>query len=199
MISHTLKVFIFSFVIGVSTVSCSTSDDIQITPPTKENIVDLSAPHIFLFSSRSIFQQSTFIEKAVTDKGTEQLETEWEELVKGKQPVSFTISNDNLEIYFTTGENKAFAISIIDNEIYIELKKGSPYLFAKLSKDHKTLTVVSSFFQIKGTTITTNKLIEESLDQYLPVGIHSYFIMYDYLKDIEGKYLQVAFEYNIKS
>lgn len=197
MISNPLRAFIFSLFIGISTGACS-SDDLKTTPPIEESIVDLSTPRIFLFSSRVILQQSTFIEKAVTDKGTERLETEWEEQVKRNQPVSFTISNDRLEIYFATGENKAFATNIKNNQINIVLSDGTPYLFATLSKDNKNLSVVSSFYKIKGVDRIQNTVKEDYLHAYVPIGLHNYNIKYDHLKDIQGQYLRIAFEYKIK-
>lgn len=197
MISNPLRAFIFSLFIGISTGACS-SDDLKTTTPIEESIVDLSTPRIFLFSSRVILQQSTFIEKAVTDKGTERLETEWEEQVRKDQPVSFTISNDRLEIYIATGENKAFATSIKNNQINIVLGDGTPYLFATLSKDNKNLSVVSSFYKIKGIDRIQNTVKEDYLHAYVPIGLHNYNIKYDHLKDIQGQYLRIAFEYKIK-
>lgn len=198
MISNPLRVFIFSLFIGISTVSCSSDDDIQITPPIEETIVDLSTPQIFMFSSSVILQQSTFIDKNVTDKNTATLDSQWEEQVRRAKPVSFTISNDRLEVYFVTGQNKAYTTSIKDNQINIILDDGTPYLFATLAKDNKSLSVVSSFYQVKGTTRTTDKAVEEALHEYLPVGLHSFNIRYDHLKDIQGQYLRIAFEYKIK-
>ncbi|MCC9044291.1 hypothetical protein LNQ81_16585 [Myroides sp. M-43] len=197
MISNPLRAFIFSLFIGISTGACS-SDDLKTTPPIEESVVDLSKPRIFLFSSRIILQQSTFIEKAVTDKGTERVETEWEEQVRKSQPVSFTISNDRLEVYFATGENKAFATNIKNNQINIVLADGTPYLFATLSKDNKNLSVVSSFYKIKGVNRIQNTVKEDYLQVYVPIGLHNYNIKYDHLKEIQGQYLRIAFEYKIK-
>lgn len=191
------RLFIPLLSLGLLTISCSSDDDIKITPPVEEKIIDLTEPHTYSFNSVFIEQQSTFIDKAITNQGTITLDQSWEKEIEAIRPVSMTLDGERLRVILNNGKDTNYVIKLIDHTIHFIRGDGVLLPAATLAEDNKSITLYSSFYQIDGLDKVSLMTQKEEIHDYQAIDLLSFTKQFDHLKDIKGKYLRISLEYKI--
>ncbi|AJH15436.1 hypothetical protein [Myroides profundi] len=191
------RLFIPLLSLGLLTISCSSDDDIKITPPVEEKIIDLTEPHTYSFNSVFIEQQSTFIDKAITNQGTITLDQSWEKEIEAIRPVSMTLDGERLRVILNNGKDTNYVIKLIEHTIYFIRGDGVLLPAATLAEDNKSITLYSSFYQIDGLDKVSLMTQKEEIHDYQAIDLLSFTKQFDHLKDIKGKYLRISLEYKI--
>lgn len=191
------RLFIPLLSLGLLTISCSSDDDIKITPPVEEEIIDLTEPHTYSFSSVFIEQQSTFIDKAITNQGTTTLDQDWEKKIEAVRPVSMTLDGERLRVILNNGKDTNYVIKLIERTIYFIRGDGVLLPAATLAEDNKSIILYSSFYQIDGLDKVSLMTQKEEIHDYQAIDLLSFTKQFYHLKDIKGKYLRISLEYKI--
>ncbi|MEK6493391.1 hypothetical protein [Myroides odoratimimus] len=197
MILRISKLGITSLLLSLLILGCSSDDDIKITPPVEEVVIDLTEPHTYSFKTLFIEQQSTFIDKATTNQGTTTLDQDWEKKVEAIQPVSMTLDGERLRVILSNGKDTNYVIKLVDHTIHFIRGDGVLLPAATLAEDNKSITLYSSFYQIEGVDKVSLRTQKEEIHDYQTIDLLSFTKQFDHLKDIKGKYLRISLEYKI--
>lgn len=197
MILRISKLGIIPLLLSILVLGCNSDDDIKITPPVDEEVIDLTKSHTYSFNALFIEQQSTFIDKAITNQGTTTLNQDWEKQIEAIRPISMTLDGERLHITLSNGRDTNYIIKLIANTIYLVKGDGDLLAAGTLAEDNKNITLYSSFYQIDGLDKVSLMTQKEEIHDYQAIDLLSFTKQFDHLKDIKGKYLRISFEYKI--
>ena len=197
MILRISKLGIIPLLLSILVLGCNSDDDIKITPPVDEEVIDLTKSHTYSFNALFIEQQSTFIDKAITNQGTTTLNQDWEKQIEAIRPISMTLDGERLHITLSNERDTNYIIKLIANTIYLVKGDGDLLAAGTLAEDNKSITLYSSFYQIDGLDKVSLMTQKEEIHDYQAIDLLSFTKQFDHLKDIKGKYLRISFEYKI--